>query len=130
MADDGDSQRQRVDKWLWAARFFKTRSLAAAAVEGGRVKWNGQHVKPARELKAGDELEIVAGEVRWTVIVRGVNGQRRPAPEARLLYEEVAESVARRERQQEIRRLAPMPGADLKGRPTKKAGRLIRGFNE
>jgi len=130
MSDDGDSPRQRIDKWLWAARFFKTRGLAAAAVDGGRVKWNGQHVKPARELKAGDELEIVAGEVRWTVIVRGVNGQRRPAPEARLLYEETVESVARRERQQEIRRLAPMPGADLKGRPTKKAGRLIRGFNE
>ena len=130
MSDDGDSPRQRIDKWLWAARFFKTRGLAAAAVDGGRVKWNGQHVKPARELKAGDELEIVAGEVRWTVIVRGVNGQRRPAPETRLLYEETVESVARRERQQEIRRLAPMPGADLKGRPTKKAGRLIRGFNE
>ncbi|MCX7180935.1 MAG: RNA-binding S4 domain-containing protein [Proteobacteria bacterium] len=130
MTDDADSQKQRIDKWLWAARFFKTRSLAAAALDGGRVKWNGQHVKPARELKPGDELEIVAGEVRWTVVVRGVNAQRRPAPEARLLYEETADSAARRLQQQEIRRLAPMPGADLKGRPTKKAGRLIRGFNE
>jgi ribosome-associated heat shock protein Hsp15 len=123
-------QRQRIDKWLWAARFFKTRSLAAAAVDGGKVKWNGQQVKPARELQPGDQLDIVAGEVRWTVIVQGINGQRRPAPEARLLYEETAESTARRAQQQEIRRLAPMPGADLKGRPTKKAGRLIRGFNE
>jgi len=122
--------RQRVDKWLWAARFFKTRSLAAAAVDGGRVKWNGQQVKPARELTPGDELDIVAGELRWSVIVRALNAQRRPAPEARLLYEESAESVVRRQQQQEIRRLAPMPGADLKGRPTKKAGRLIRGFNE
>lgn len=129
MVDDEDT-RQRIDKWLWAARFFKTRSLAAAAVDGGRVKWNGQQVKPARELKPGDELDIVAGELRWTVIVRGLNGQRRPAPEARLLYEETAESAARRLRLEEIRRLAPMPGADLKGRPTKKAGRLIRGFNE
>lgn len=123
-------ERQRIDKWLWAARFFKTRSLAAAAVDGGRVKWNGQNVKPARELKPGDELDIVAGELRWTVIVRGLNGQRRPAPEARLLYEESAESAARRQRVEEIRKLAPMPGANLKGRPTKKAGRLIRGFNE
>lgn len=127
---DADATRQRIDKWLWAARFFKTRSLAAAAVDGGRVKWNGQQVKPARELKPGDEIDIVAGEVRWTVIVRGLNGQRRPAPEARLLYEETAESAARRLRQEEIRRLAPTPGADLKGRPTKKSGRLIRGFNE
>lgn len=120
----------RIDKWLWAARFFKTRSLAAAAVDGGRVKWNRQQVKPARELKPGDELDVVAGELRWTVIVRGLNGQRRPAPEARLLYEETPESIARRLLQEEIRKLAPMPGANLKGRPTKKAGRQIRGFNE
>ena len=130
MAEDEDAGRQRIDKWLWAARFFKTRSVAATAVDGGRVKWNGQNVKPARELKPGDELDIVAGELRWTVIVRGLNGQRRPAPEARLLYEESAESTARRLRMEEIRKLAPMPGANLKGRPTKKAGRLIRGFNE
>ena len=121
---------QRIDKWLWAARFFKTRSLAAAAVDGGRVKWNRQQVKPARELKPGDEIDIVAGEQRWTVVVRALNGQRRPAPEARLLYEETVESAVRRERQEEIRRLAPMPGANLKGRPTKKAGRLIRGVNQ
>ena len=130
MGDAAHAQRQRIDKWLWATRFFKTRSLAAAAVDGGKVKWNGQQVKPAREVQPGDQLEIVAGEVRWTVVVQGLNGQRRPAPEARLLYEETADSAARRAQQQEIRRLAPMPGADLKGRPTKKAGRLIRGFNE
>ena len=129
MSDDKDWQ-QRIDKWLWAARFFKTRSLAAAAVAGGKIKWNGQTVKPARELKPGDELDIVAGELRWTVIVRGVNAQRRPAPEARKLYEETAASAARRLQLEEIRRLAPMPGAGLKGRPTKKAGRLIRGFND
>lgn len=130
MAGDEESGRQRIDKWLWAARFFKTRSLAATAVDGGRVKWNGQNVKPARELKPGDELDIVAGETRWTVVVRGLKGQRRPAPEARLLYDETAESTTRRQRVEEIRKLAPMPGANLKGRPTKKAGRLIRGFNE
>jgi len=130
VSDAAHTQRQRIDKWLWAARFFKTRSQAATAVEGGKVKWNGQQVKPAREVQPGDQLEIFSGEVRWTILVQGLNGQRRPASEARLLYEETADSAARRARQQEIRRLAPMPGADLKGRPTKKAGRLIRGFNE
>ena len=130
MTDEAGQLRQRIDKWLWAARFFKTRSLAAAAVDGGKIRWNKQNVKPSRELQSGDEIDIVAGELHWTVIVRGVDAQRRPAPEARLLYEETADSAARRLQQQEIRRLAPMPGADLRGRPTKKAGRLIRGFNE
>ena len=92
---DAEAARQRIDKWLWAARFFKTRSMAATAVDGGKVKWNGQQVKPARELKPGDEIDIISGELCWTVIVRGLNGQRRPAPEARLLYEETAESAAR-----------------------------------
>jgi ribosome-associated heat shock protein Hsp15 len=130
MTEGHEGGRQRLDKWLWAARFYKTRSLAADAIDGGKVRWNGQTVKPAREVRPGDELEISAGELRWTVIVRGLNAQRRPAPEARLLYEETAESAARRQQLEEIRRLAPMPGAGLKGRPTKKAGRLIRGFNE
>lgn len=130
MNEGEDGGRQRLDKWLWAARFFKTRSLAADAIDGGKVRWNTQTVKPAREVKLGDELDISAGEIRWTVIVRGLNHQRRPAPEARLLYEETAASTERRQRQEEIRRIAPMPGAGLKGRPTKKAGRLIRGFNE
>jgi ribosome-associated heat shock protein Hsp15 len=118
--------RQRLDKWLWAARFFKTRSLAAAAVDGGRVKLAGQHVKPAREVKPGDQLEIVAGEQRFVVTVRGLNEQRRPAPEARLLYEEAPESQAARAAQAELKRLAPVPGADLHGRPSKRAGRLMR----
>ncbi|MBI5107127.1 MAG: RNA-binding S4 domain-containing protein [Rhodocyclales bacterium] len=122
--------RQRLDKWLWAARFYKTRRLAADAIDGGKVRWNGQTVKPAREVKPGDELDISAGEIRWTVIVRGLTHQRRPASEARLLYEETAASAERRQRMEEIRRIAPMPGAGLKGRPTKRSGRLIRGFNE
>jgi len=120
----------RIDKWLWAARFFKTRALAKDAVEGGRVRVNGVTVKPAREVRAGDELSIQAGEQQWTLHVRGINEQRRPAGEARLLYEETPESVAQRERNLALRKLAPMPGADIKGRPTKRAGRLIRRFSE
>lgn len=122
--------RQRIDKWLWAARFFKTRSLAAAAIDGGKVRIGGQPVKPARETKPGDEVDITVGDAQWTVIVRGLNEQRRPAPEARLLYEETAESAERRARAAELKRLAPAPGADLRGRPTKKAGRQIRRFGE
>jgi ribosome-associated heat shock protein Hsp15 len=122
--------RERLDKWLWAARFFKTRGLATAAVAGGKVKLDGVPVKPAREVKPGDELEIAVGEQRWTVVVRGLNEQRRPAPEARLLYEETAASAARRAEQAELRKLAPAPGAELRGRPTKRAGRMIRRFSE
>ena len=118
----------RIDKWLWAARFFKTRSLAAAAVEGGKIRLHGQHTKSSREVTPGDEVEIAVGDTRWQVVVRGINTLRRPASEARLLYEETAESLARRMREAEMRKLAPAPGADLKGRPTKRAGRLIRGF--
>jgi ribosome-associated heat shock protein Hsp15 len=118
----------RLDKWLWAARFFKTRSLAAAAIDGGKVHWQGQRAKPAREVKAGDELDIVVGDMRWTVVVRGLNTQRRPAPEAKQLYEETPESIARRTQALELRKLAPTPGAELRGRPTKRAGRRIRSF--
>jgi len=117
----------RIDKWLWAARFFKTRSLAAAAIDNHKVKCNGERVKPARILKPGDELEITIGDLRYAVIVTGLAAQRRPAAEARLLFAETPDSVARRGRVQELRRLAPVPGSDLKGRPTKKQGRLIRG---
>ena len=118
----------RLDKWLWTARFFKTRSVSAATIEGGKIRLNGLHPKPSRDVKPGDELEIVMGDTRWVVVVRGINALRRPAPEARLLYEETAESLARRTREAEMRKLAPAPGSDLKGRPTKRAGRLIRGF--
>ncbi len=119
----------RIDKWLWAARFFKTRTLAAEAIDGGKVQWQGQRAKPAREVKIGDTLDIVVGDQHWSVIVRGLNAQRRPAPEAKLLYEETAESLARRTAALEQRKLAPSPGAGLKGRPTKRDARRIRGFN-
>jgi ribosome-associated heat shock protein Hsp15 len=118
----------RIDKWLWVARFFKTRSLASTAIASHKIKCNGEHVKPARELKVGDELEITIGQTVFVVIVQGMAEQRRPAPEARLLYQETPESEASRLREQELRKLAPVPGSDLKGRPTKREGRLIRGF--
>jgi ribosome-associated heat shock protein Hsp15 len=72
----------RIDKWLWAARFFKTRSLATAAIHAGHVRWNGEIPKPAREVRVGDTLDIALGPMRWTVIVRDLNEQRRPAGEA------------------------------------------------
>jgi ribosome-associated heat shock protein Hsp15 len=118
----------RIDKWLWAARFFKTRSIAADAVEGGKAKLNDQHVKPAKTIRIGDMLDIAIGDQQWTVVVRGINAQRRPASEARLLFEETAESLARRLRALELRKLAPAPGADLRGRPSKRDARLIRRF--
>jgi len=126
--EGGSAAGQRLDKWLWAARFFKTRTLAATAIEGGKVHWQGQHAKSGREVRPGDRLDIVNEQGQWTVIVRGLNAQRRPAAEARLLYEETDESQARRARAQEERRLAPMPGADLKGRPTKRQGRRLRAW--
>jgi ribosome-associated heat shock protein Hsp15 len=120
--------RLRVDKWLWAARFFKTRALAQDAVEGGKVKVNGQTVKAAREVKAGDLLDITAGQSQWNVTVQAVNGQRRPAPEARLLYQESQESIERRAQEQEERTLAPTPGQDARGRPTKRDRRQRERF--
>lgn len=120
----------RLDKWLWAARFFKTRSLAAAAVDGGKVKLNGTAAKPAKEVKPGDRLLIRAGEQDWEVFVEGLNEQRRPAPEARLLYRETPESEEARTRAAEERRLAPTPGADLRGRPTKRDRRQLGRLRE
>ncbi len=120
----------RIDKWLWAARFFKTRSLATEAIHAGHIRHNDNAVKPARELRLGDKLDIAVGNVRWTIIVSGFSEQRRPADEARQLYEETEESKARREAIRENLRLAPSPGSNLRGRPTKKARRQIHGFNE
>ncbi len=120
--------RTRLDKWLWAARFFKHRSGATEAVDGGKVRLNGHAVKPAREVKPGDLLEITAGEQHFVVTVRAIADKRGPASVAQTLYEETPESRARRESQREQRRLAPPPGADLHGRPTKRDRRRIERF--
>jgi ribosome-associated heat shock protein Hsp15 len=124
------AESQRIDKWLWAARFFKTRSLAIGAIHTGRVKLNDQSPKPAKEVHPGDTLEIALSPMRWTLVVRALNEQRRPAAEAQQLYEETAASRARRETLRENLRLAPTPGSELHGRPSKKARRQIHKFNE
>jgi len=119
------SEQVRVDKWLWAARFFKTRGEATEAVVGGHVRVNGVRAKPAKEICASDTLEIRRGEVRWTVVVSAVADRRGPASTARTLYEETPESVADRERSAAERRLARPPWADLGARPTKQARRRL-----
>ena len=118
----------RLDKWLWAARFFKTRSLAAQAVDGGKVHWQGSRAKPARELRVGDTLDIRIGDLTYTVTVAALSAQRGPAPQARLLYVETAQSVAQREAVAAQRQAAPSPGAERKGRPTKRDARRIHRF--
>jgi len=119
----------RLDKWLWAARFFKTRSLATNAVSGGKIKLNGAPTKPAREIKAGDRLDIFNGDTRWEVIVLALSEKRGPASEARLLYEETAESRAAREAEQMRRKFEVEPAADIHGRPTKRDRRQMDRFS-
>jgi len=115
----------RIDKWLWAARFFKTRSLAAEAVDRGRVRIGGEPVKPARNVKLNDKIFIDNGSDRWEVVVLGLSDKRGPAPVARELYCETEESIVRRENDSEARRLFPEPGSTIKGRPTKRDRRAI-----
>lgn len=119
----GDAMAKvRLDKWLWAARFYKTRALATEAVNGGRVHVNGQRVKPARDVRMGDEIEITRpGHSPLTVIVQGLSDRRGPATEAQGLYEETPESEAAREKDRLMRKMAPPPpGAELGSRPTKR----------
>lgn len=108
----------RIDKWLWTARIFKTRALAAAAVRGGRVHVNGVAGKPSREVGPGDRVDVTIGPVRRTLIVRGAAERRVSAAEAAPLYDETETSIAERQRQVELRRLAGP--ANLGGRPTKR----------
>ena len=123
---DVPESRVRLDKWLWAARFFKTRSLAAQAVDGGRVRVNEQRVKPAKEVHVGDELLIHIGEMEWIVHVRTLSGVRRGAPEAQQLYQESEASRTKR-----LQAIATRKANALRlegGRPTKKDRRMIHRF--
>ena len=115
----------RIDKWLWAARFFKTRSLAASAVLGGRVHVNGERVKASKLVHANDRIEITKGTERWTVVVEQLADRRGPASAAQALYEETAESRKRREQHALERKLARPPGPELGARPTKQARRRL-----
>lgn len=120
-----ENDNVRIDKWLWAARFFKTRSMAADAVERGRVRIAGEPVKPARAVKLNDKIAIDNGSDRWEVVVLGISDKRGAAPIARELYQETEESIQRRENDSEARRLFPEPGSTIKGRPTKRDRRAI-----
>ncbi len=118
-------EQTRLDRWLWAARFFKTRGSATEAVAGGRVHLNGARAKPAKEVRPGDRLEITVSGARREVVVLGVAEKRGSAPVAATLYAETPESVARREQQALERRFARPPGADLGARPTKRDRRRL-----
>jgi ribosome-associated heat shock protein Hsp15 len=116
-----ESGKVRLDKWLWAARFYKTRGLSCEAIDKGRVMVNGQVSKPSRDVKPGDVLELRSGPLVRTVVVLALSGVRGPASAAALLYDETPESVALRLAQAEQRRLAPEPALALvQGRPTKR----------
>ena len=120
-----ESDNVRIDKWLWAARFFKTRTLAADAVERGRVKVGGDNVKAARSVKLNDKIFIDNGSNRWEVVVLGLSDKRGAAPIAQTLYRETQDSIDKRANDQEARRLFPEPGSTIKGRPTKRDRRAL-----
>lgn len=123
--------RVRIDKWLWAARFYKTRSQAAEAVEGGKVEVNGGRAKPAKEVRVGDQLRIRLGPYDHLVMVRALSDRRGSASVAQALYAETPESIAAREKLREQHRLAPaMFVYEEKGRPTKKDRRALSAFIE
>jgi ribosome-associated heat shock protein Hsp15 len=115
----------RLDKWLWAARFFKTRSLAQRAIVAGQVKLNGERVKPAHEIRTGDSVFLKKESIEWSIKVHAMSEKRGPAEVARKLYEETAASRAERERRADLRRYGAEPSAALKGRPTKRDRRRI-----
>lgn len=129
MSVAGQEKKVRIDKWLWAARFFKTRALASQAVVGGRVHLNGERVKPARAIKPDDELRITKGHDEFVVIVSALHDRRGPASLARTLYDETEASIEARQNAREQRRLMATIGPALpERRPGKRDRRLIRKF--
>jgi ribosome-associated heat shock protein Hsp15 len=120
----------RLDKWLWAARFYKTRSLAQQAIAAGQVRLAGERVKPAHEVKLEQEICVRVRELEWVVTVKGLSERRGPASEAQKLYEEAPESRAERERRSDLRRWGAEPASTLKGRPTKRDRRLLDKLSE
>jgi len=125
---DEPAERLRIDKWLWATRLFKTRSLAAQAIAGGRVQVNGERVKPAKDVKPGDEVVVDIGGLEWVIEVRGLSARRGPAEDARRLYEEREDSRTRRQAILDVRKHAPEPSLGLRGRPTKRDRRRLKRF--
>ncbi|GBD32199.1 Heat shock protein 15 [bacterium HR33] len=126
MGEQAETQKSvRLDTWLWAARFFKTRALAARAIDGGKVKLNGERAKRSKEVTPGDEIRVKKGPYEFVVIVRGLSEKRGPASEARTLYEETPESVWERQNLKALMRAEPLPVYKGKGRPTKKERRAI-----
>jgi len=120
----------RIDKWLWAARFFKTRSLAADAVTGGKIDVNGARAKPSRIMRLGDKLNIRRGPYESTIVVKGLAKLRGPAPEAQLLYEETEESIRKREMASAQLKLERPPEFHSPGRPSKKDRRAVLRFTK
>jgi ribosome-associated heat shock protein Hsp15 len=120
----------RIDKWLWAARFYKTRSAAQQAIEGGKVKLNGERTKPAKDLRLGDRLLINIGAYEWAITVQQLSAQRGPATIARTLYEESVESGAKRQAEAARRRDTFEPATGRKGRPTKRERRELDRWRE
>lgn len=128
--DDSAQAATRIDKWLWAARFFKTRSLATQAVDRGRVLCNEARVKPARDVHPGDLVLVDNGSTRWEVRVKAIAEVRGPAPVAQSLYEETEASIRARAEESERRRLFQEPAAQMHGRPTKRDRRRLGGLGE
>ena len=124
-----DKDKVRLDKWLWAARFFKTRAIAKQAIEGGKVHCEGARCKPSKEIDVGMEIELRQGFDQKTVVVTAVTDQRRGAPEAQLLYEETADSLAQREKMAAQRKAQPKHWA-TPNRPNKKQRRQIHRFKQ
>ncbi len=127
MMSEKDDGKVRLDKWLWAARFFKTRALAKAAIEGGKVHCRGERCKPGKEPKIGEELVIRAGFDERTVVIEALSAVRKGAPEAQLLYAETAESLARRENAAAMRKAGSL-GVETDGKPSKKQRRALQRF--